>query len=105
MKRDAKDAKFSKMIRERDGYRCQRCKMQHVPNSQGLHSAHMFSRGKLRTRFDPENACALCYGCHRYLDQHPDEKRMFFRLRLGDEAFEALERRSNGTKITDRPVR
>jgi hypothetical protein len=55
----------------------------------------MFSRGKRSTRFDMNNACALCYGCHRYLDTHPDLKREFFRARLGDEAFEALELRSN----------
>jgi hypothetical protein len=59
----------------------------------------MFSRGKLRTRFDPENAAALCYGCHRHLDTHPNLKREFFRERLGAEAFDALQIRSNGTKV------
>ncbi len=93
LKRDAADARFSKLIRERDKYTCQRCGA--TPHPQGLHSAHMFSRGKLNTRFDEENACALCYGCHRFLDTHPDLKREFFRLRLGDVTFEALEVRSN----------
>lgn len=95
MKRDAKDRAFSKAIRERDGYQCQRCGAVHEPNSQGMHSAHMFGRGKIATRLDMTNACALCYGCHRFLDTHPDLKREFFRLRLGDAAFEALELRSN----------
>lgn len=83
------------MIRDRDFCTCQRCGAVHPSNSRGLHCAHMFGRGKYATRFDPENACALCYGCHRYLDTHPHEKREFFRKRLGDEAFEALEVRSN----------
>ena len=98
MKRDANDAKFSDMIRERDQWTCQRCGKIYVPPTRALHSAHMFSRGKPRTRMDPLNACALCYGCHRYLDTHPDLKRKFFRARLGDEVFEALELRSNHTK-------
>lgn len=98
MKRDSRDARFSKSIRERDAYTCQRCGAVHAPNSRGLHSAHCFSRGKLGTRFDPENACALCYGCHRYLDGRFDEKKAFFRLRLGDARFEALQLRSNQSK-------
>jgi 5-methylcytosine-specific restriction endonuclease McrA len=100
MKRDAKDARFSRMIRERDLFTCQRCGAVHPENSRGLHCAHMFGRGKLRTRFDPENAAALCYGCHRWLDTHPDLKREFFRERLGEDVFAALELRSNGTKLT-----
>jgi 5-methylcytosine-specific restriction endonuclease McrA len=100
VKRDARDREFSRMIRERDWYTCQRCGAMHKTNSQGLHCAHMFSRGKLGTRWDPENAVALCYGCHRYLDTHPDLKREFFLARLGVERFEALELRSNRTKVS-----
>ena len=95
MKRDAADARFSLMIRERDRWTCQRCGAVHDSKSQGLHSAHMFSRGKLSTRFDAENACALCYGCHRYLDTHPTEKRVFWIELIGQRRFEALELRSN----------
>lgn len=98
MKRDAADARYSDQIRERDKWTCQRCWKTYIPPTQALHSAHMFSRGKPSTRFDPDNACALCYGCHRYLDTHPDIKRAFFLLRLGPARFEALERRSNQTK-------
>lgn len=98
LKRSPEDVRFSKMIRERDRYTCQRCGAVHAPNSQGLHSAHCFGRGKPATRLDPDNACALCYGCHRYLDTHPDLKHEFFRERLGDERYEALQLRSNTTR-------
>lgn len=97
MKRTAADIRFSKMIRERDGYTCQRCGAVHVPNSQGLHSAHCFGRGRLATRHDPDNACALCYGCHRFIDQNKAEKEALFRSLIGDDRYEALERRSNMT--------
>lgn len=100
MKRNAEDARFSNMIRERDEWTCQRCRTAYLPNpGPALACAHMFSRGKLNTRFDPENACALCYGCHRHLDTHPDLKREFFRARLGDAVFEALELRSNQRRV------
>lgn len=95
IKRTPEDIKFSKRVRERDGWTCQRCGKGYAPNSKGLHCAHMFSRGKLATRYDLSNARALCYGCHRWLDTHPDLKREFFREWLGDEAFAALELRSN----------
>lgn len=99
MKRTAADRRFSLMVRERDHFTCQRCGAVHMPNSQGLHSAHCFSRGKLATRTDPENAAALCYGCHRFIDGHPQEREAFFRSRLGDEAYEALQLRSNQRKV------
>jgi hypothetical protein len=65
----------------------------------------MFGRGKPNTRFDPDNACALCYGCHRWLDTHPDLKREFFLEWLGPKAFDLLEVRSNlspkGLRLSD----
>ena len=35
-------------------------------------------------RFDEDNVCSLCFGCHSYLDSHPYEKIEFFKQRLGD---------------------
>lgn len=100
MKRDAADARFSFQVRERDRWTCQRCGKVYPPPTRALHCAHIFSRGKLATRFDLENAVALCYGDHRYLDTHPDEKERFFRQRMGDEAYDALRLRSNRTKAS-----
>ena len=58
------DRWFSKCVRERAEWRCERCRAFHLPNSQGLHCAHWHSRGHWGVRFDPSNAAALCYGCH-----------------------------------------
>ncbi len=55
----------------------------------------MFSRGKLSTRWGRDNATALCYGCHRYLDHNPLEKQEFFRKLLGNKKFNELEKRAN----------
>jgi len=98
VKRSQADIRFSRQIRERDQWTCQRCKQRHAENSRGLHCAHMFTRRTGATRFDPDNACALCYGCHQYLDSHPAEKLAFFRALLGDERFDALASRAHAKR-------
>ena len=94
MKNTAADRRFSKMIRERAGYRCQRCGTQHATNSSGLHAAHIFSRRAKATRCDPDNALALCYGCHSWSHRHEPDFREWVRAEiLGPERFDALEAR------------
>lgn len=101
----AEDRWFSLYIRARDRWQCQKCGRAYRPweefgdNShlRGLHNAHMFGRGAHMTRWDENNTCALCYGCHAYLDSHPIEKTEFFRKRLGDELFSITEFKSHQT--------
>lgn len=95
MKRTAADARWSKAVRERDNYTCQRCGKQHLTNSVGLHAAHVFSRGIKRTRHDIDNGISLCYGDHRWFDSRSKEDReTFARSILGDEKYEALRERA-----------
>ena len=94
MKRDITDSLFSKLIRLLENHTCRRCGAVHSPNSQGLHTAHFHSRAKKSTRWDRANACALCYGCHQYIDLHKEEKIEFFLTILGREQFDALELRA-----------
>jgi hypothetical protein len=56
---------------------------------------HCFGRGRLSTRYERDNGQAGCYGCHRYLDQHPSLKFEFFREILGKERFDELEKKAN----------
>ena len=94
VKSNAADRRFSKMVRERARYCCQRCKCQHATNSSGLHCAHIFSRRAKATRHDPDNALALCYGCHSWAHRHEPEFRAWVREEiLGPERFDALEAR------------
>jgi len=93
VKISAADRKFSKMIRERAGHRCQRCGSE--PKPSGLHCAHIFSRAIKRTRHDPDNAIAACNGCHRMIDSRADVKEALARSILGDERYEALRLRAH----------
>lgn len=95
MKRDKYDTAFSHLIKLLSGGYCKRCGKFLGIKSQGLHCAHCFSRGKLSTRYERSNAVACCYGCHRYLDQHPSLKFEFFREILGKERFDELEKKAN----------
>lgn len=89
------DRRFSMYIRERDNFTCQLCGEVFPPNSALLQCAHMFGRWKPSTRTDPDNACALCWECHPWMDQHPTEKAEFWILRLGETRFMQLQVRSN----------
>lgn len=60
----AADGWFSKCIRARANWTCQRCGAVHASNSRGLHCSHHHSRRNWGIRFEPLNCEALCYGCH-----------------------------------------
>lgn len=97
------DRWFSLYVRARDNWTCQRCGSQFDPyvegadnrHLKGLHCAHANTRGKHGTRVEPDNACAMCYGCHSYLDANPEEKIEFFKERLGEDRYWELKRQSN----------
>lgn len=76
------DKWFSKCVRERADWRCERCGAHHLPNSQGLHCAHWHSRGNWGTRFDKSNAAALCYGCHVVTGREREREHKPLMLRL-----------------------
>jgi hypothetical protein len=97
IRRDAADKRFSDQIRERDNWTCRRCGSTPVSH-QGLDCAHHFTRRTRATRFDPDNALALCTGCHFHLDGHPIEKEAFWRSVIGNERFEALAARAHGRR-------
>ena len=85
---DKLDVLFSKFIRLRDKY-CQRC-----GGSSGLQTSHFYGRAKQSIRFDPENSCLLCFGCHQYFHSHPLEHVEWFKDRLGEVGFDLLQARA-----------
>lgn len=98
IKRTRADAKFSDAIRERDGWTCMRCWKSYTPPTRALHCAHYFTRRTQATRLDPDNALALCYGCHQFVDSHKAEKDALWLSFLGAERFEALEAKGHGKR-------
>jgi hypothetical protein len=95
MKRTRADILFSKYIRLRDNYTCQRCFKRYPENSLALDCSHLFSRGKFSTRFDEENCDAFCYGCHSYWHRNPIEYHAWKRNQLGENVYNLLTLRAN----------
>ena len=89
------DSIWSKYIRTRDNWTCQRCDKKYVPPTSALHCSHFWSRGAWSVRFDEKNCQALCYGCHSYLGGNPQEHREFILDKLGQKEFDALQTRRN----------
>jgi hypothetical protein len=59
------DKAFSKCIRERANWTCERCGKYYPEGSRnGIECSHHHSRGNWSIRFDPMNAECLCTGCH-----------------------------------------
>ena len=97
------DILFSKYIRSRDNWTCNRCKHKHEVGSRGLHNSHYWSRGKESVRFEEDNCIALCFACHR-LWGHGDEReqyREFMIKKLGEEGFKGLMMQANTFKKRD----
>ena len=96
MKRSKWDKVFSNAVRVRDKWTCQRCKKYYPEGRrQGLHCSHFYGRAKYSSRFDFDNAEALCYGCHQYLGSHPEEHRKHKIMKIGASKFNRLTLRSN----------
>lgn len=95
MKRDKYDALFSKIIRERDNWTCQRCgKYYPEGNRQGIHCSHIFSRRHTATRWEPLNAVAHCFSCHQYLGGNPVIFDRWVRRYYNDAIVEMLEEKA-----------
>ena len=92
IKSDKLDRVFSKLVRERAGWRCERCGTQYEPHAQGLHCSHIFSRRCLALRWHPSNAVAHCYACHMWYGGNPILGAEWARGILGSDAVAELSR-------------
>ena len=99
VKRSATDKHFSDCVRERAGWRCERCGTYYPEGDrQGLHCSHLYSRSKKSVRWHPQNAAAHCYGCHQYLGGRPQIFENWRREYLGQAIAGQMERIAHKTK-------
>lgn len=61
------DKWFSKCVRQRAGWCCERCGNSFFDKPGGLDCSHHHGRASWSIRFNPLNAEALCYGCHSHV--------------------------------------
>jgi len=109
IKIDQADKVFSQYIRTRDK-ECQRCHSRVQFNNKDLpvshENSHYFGRGKESTRYDSDNCCTLCFGCHKIWGSDDKEGyRNYMIGKLGQTEFDLLELRSNTYMKKDRKMR
>ena len=103
MKIKAADTWFSKCIRQRDGWTCQKCGKQYEwDKGRGLDCSHHMGRTRKSTRWDKLNASALCMGCHRWFHSFPIEGAKWVEELLGTQLYQVLQEKANniGQKVT-----
>lgn len=104
---DRADKVFSQWIRLRDR-KCLRCGSLVKFNPGGLPVSHQAShfqgRRKESTRFNEDNVCTLCHGCHSYFTANPAEHYDWQVKRLGQKKVDELVLLSNTYMKKDRQL-
>jgi 5-methylcytosine-specific restriction endonuclease McrA len=80
------------MIRARDKGKCRRC-----GRTANLQVAHVYSRARRSTRWEPLNLFLLCPNCHMNFSA-------WVKIQLGVKGFNLLQWRANDTSKTDRSL-
>ena len=92
---DKNDKLFSEFIRKRAvkfAGGCEYCGK--TMDWKSLQTSHFHGRRKRSVRYDPQNACGVCFSCHIYLGENPYAHTEFFKDRLGSDRFEWLNIRA-----------
>lgn len=101
IKRSKADHWFSKCIRERANYKCERCGKEYTASSTGLHCSHHFSRSHRPIRWCKDNALALCFSCHNWYAGNPVQSGRWLSEKLGETMIAILEEKlGDKTKIS-----
>lgn len=80
------DTTFSKLIRERDDYICQKPSCPYCENislrTGGAENSHYRSRRYLAGRWHPSNCVTLCHPAHAEIDQGPQALHVMLMIQL-----------------------
>jgi hypothetical protein len=97
IKRKPADILFSDHIREKAGWKCQRCKKVCKIGDTWiarLEASHYFSRSHGGTRYDPLNVYSLCNPCHKrmggYKPSEDGEYDLWVKEMLGESGYNRL---------------
>lgn len=100
MKHSPADAAFSKCVRERADWICEKCGKQYEEGSMGLHCSHIFSRRHRTIRWCGDNAQALCFSCHQWFGGNPADSGLWVTDLLGEGHMALLrEKKDCGIKV------
>ena len=89
------DIYFSKCIRERADYRCERCGLNCRNMPSYLDCSHILSRVHRCIRWDKNNAVAHCKKCHKWWHSNPAVAGRWADKYLGEGFVDALYEKAN----------
>ena len=92
---NATDLLWSKVVRERDGWRCRRCGRSRAQGWQ-VHAAHLVGR-RHPVRWMPSAGICLCASCHDWGHRHEAEFKLWARQTVGGEEYDRLYLLSKST--------
>ena len=105
IKIDKADTLFSKWIRNRDKWTCQRCHKTYPDGYSGLNNSHYWGRGRESVRFEPDDCDALCFGCHMIWEKDDRDSYKAFKIKqLGQKRYDSLEIQAHTYKKRDRKM-
>ena len=100
MKISEADRWFSKCVRARAGWRCEKTGKQFKEGDAGLHCSHIFSRRHRTIRWCLDNAQALSFSAHQWFGGNPVDSGAWVERLLGAGHMAILrEKRDNGIKV------
>jgi len=96
------DVIFSKLVRTKSEWRCDRCGADHSFSHEELHCSHFMGRRYRATRWDFDNCFAHCRECHHYLGLNPVIFRRWALKMMGNEKYHHVRIKAETvTKLTE----
>jgi len=95
IKKKKHDIIFSKLVRLRTNWHCEKCGVNKVSETHTLDCAHIMGRRHVGLRWHPQNALSLCRSCHLFFTEHPFDFADWCRDYLGEGMVSALRRASS----------
>jgi len=90
------DEAFSKCVRERADWTCERCGKYFPEGTRGgIHCSHIYSRGHRTIRWAGDNAQALCVSCHDWYGKDPADSGIWVADLLGEGHMAILREKKN----------
>ena len=91
IKRRQSDILFSKLLRAKRNYQCEKCGKRHEPNSMNLGVSHYRQRSRESVRYDEKNCFIFCsIPCHNYFENNLHEHDKFVEKKLGKKEYNLL---------------